>query len=146
MDWQGRHELPEPNIDNIIKALSDYKMSIINKNTLLTQAPDELKDLRTILRLQSKVIKDYITRRALPPMLQSDDVDLYNFIQTLNPMLNPWDADVSILAKYWCEKLFETDFSFSTAEHMSRILNKSTEDSIMPASASSASSPPRLEK
>jgi len=127
---------PEPVPDNIIKALSDYKMSLINKNTLLTQAPTELKDLRTILRLQSKVIKDYITRRALPPTLESDDPDLYNFIQTLNPMLNPWDADISVLAKYWCEKLFETEFSFSTAEHMGRILNKSKEDSIMPASSS----------
>lgn len=128
------HERPEPNPDNIIKALSDYKMSLINKYTLLTQAPDELKDLRTILRLNSKTIKDYITRRVIPPMLQSEDTDLYNFIQTLNPMLNPWDADVSVLAKYWCEKLFETEFSFSTMEHTARILNKSTQDSIMPAS------------
>jgi len=125
---------PEPIPDNIIKALSDYKMSVINKNTLLTQAPDELKDLRTILRLQSRIIKDYITRRALPPALESDDPDLYNFIQILNPMLNPWDADISVLAKYWCEKLFETD-NFSTAEHIQRILSKSKENSIMPASS-----------
>jgi hypothetical protein len=124
---------PEPNVDNILKALSDYKMILVNNNTLLTQAPDELQDLRTILRLHSKIIKDYITRRALPPMLESDDVNLYKFIQTLKPMLTPWDADVSVLAKYWCEKLFETDFSFSTVEHMARILNKSKEDSIMPA-------------
>jgi len=126
-------ERPEPNIDNILKALSDYKMSLINKNTLLTQAPDELKDLSAILRVKSKIIKDYITRRALPPMLESEDADLYNFIQTLNPMINPWDADVSVLAKSWCEKLFETD-SLSNAAHMKRILTKSNEDSIMPAS------------
>lgn len=136
------HQHPEPNPDNIIKALSDYKMSLINKNTLLTQEPDELKDLRTILRLKSKIIKDYITRRAIPPMLQTEDTELYNFILTLQPMLTPWDADISVLAKYWCEKLFETDFSFSTMEHMARILNKSKEDSIMPAS----SNPPALEK
>jgi hypothetical protein len=132
-------ERPEPIIDPIIKALSDYKMSIINKITLLTQAPDELKDLSIILRSKSKVIKDYITRRALPPMLESEDVELYTFIQTLNPMINPWDADISVLAKYWCEKLFETD-NFSTMEHMTRILRKSKEDSIMPASASASSS------
>jgi len=127
-------EHPEPNIDNILKALSDYKMGIINKNTLLTQAPDELKELRMILRFKSRIIKDYITRRALPPMLESEDIELYNFIQILNPMLNPWDADVSVLAKYWCEKLFETD-NFATAEHMERILTKSKENSIMPASS-----------
>ena len=129
-----RPEYPEPNIDNILKALSDYKMSIINKNTLLTQAPDELQDLSSILRFKSRIIKNYITRRALPPMLESEDVDLYNFIQILNPMLNPWDADVSVLAKYWCEKLFETDHAFSNAEHAVRILSKSNEHSIMPAS------------
>ena len=128
-------EHPEPNIDNILKALSDYKMSIVNKNTLLTQAPDELKDLRSILRFKSRIIKAYILQRVVPPTLESEDTDLYNFIQILNPMLNPWNADVSVLAKYWCEKLFETEsFSFSTAEHMSRILRKSNEDSIMPAS------------
>jgi len=132
MDTQ-RQEHPEPNYEPIINALSNYKMNIINKMTLLTQAPDELKDLSKILRSKSRTIKDYITRRALPPMLESEDPDLYNFIQTLNPMLNPWDADISVLAKYWCEKLFETD-SFSTVEHMRRVLNKSKEDSIMPAS------------
>ena len=126
-------ERPEPNIDNILNALSDYKMSLINKNTLLTQSPDELKDLSSILRVKSKTIKDYITRRALPPMLESEDPDLYNFIQSLDPMLNPWDADISVLAKYWCEKLFETD-SLSNVAHMKRILTKSNEDSIMPAS------------
>jgi hypothetical protein len=130
-----RQELPEPVIEPIIKALSDYKMSVINKSTLLTQAPDELKDLSIILRGKSRIIKDYITRRALPPTLQTDDADLYNFIQTLTPMIEPWDADISVLAKYWCEKLFETD-NFSTVEHMNRILNKSKENSIMPASAS----------
>lgn len=129
-------ERPEPVPDPIIKALSDYKMSIINKITLLTQAPDELKDLSKILRLKSKTIKDYITRRALPPMLESEDAELYTFIQTLKPMLEPWDADISVLAKYWCEKLFETD-NFSTIEHMNRIFNKSKDDSIMPASSSS---------
>ena len=142
MERQEHPQHPEPVTDHIIKALSDYKMNLINKNTLLTQAPDELKDLRTILRLQSKIIKNYITRRAIPPMLESEDVDLYNFIQSLNPMLDPWDADISVLAKYWCEKLFETDFSFSTAEHMERILNKSNEDSIMPASSPSSPSSP----
>ena len=130
-----RQERPEPIVDPIIKALSDYKMSIINKITLLTQAPDELKDLSKILRVHSRVIKDYITRRALPPMLESEDPELYTFIQTLKPMLEPWDADISVLAKYWCEKLFETD-NFSTIEHMNRIFNKSNDDSIMPASSS----------
>jgi len=142
MERQERHQHhqhPEPNPENIIKGLSDYKMSLINKNTLLTQEPDELKDLRTILRLKSKIIKDYITRRVIPPMLQTEDTDLYNFILlTLQPMLTPWDADISVLSKYWCEKLFETDFSFSTMEHTARILNKSKEDSIMPASSSPA--------
>jgi hypothetical protein len=135
MERQRQPEHPEPIVDPIIKALSDYKMSIINKITLLTQAPDELKDLSKILRVHSRVIKDYITRRALPPMLESEDPELYTFIQTLKPMLEPWDADISVLAKYWCEKLFETD-NFSTIEHMNRIFNKSKDDSIMPASSS----------
>ena len=135
MERQRQPEHPEPIVDPIIKALSDYKMSIVNKITLLTQAPDELKDLSKILRVHSRVIKDYITRRALPPMLESEDADLYTFIQTLKPMLEPWDADISVLAKYWCEKLFETD-NFSTIEHMNRIFNKSNDDSIMPASSS----------
>jgi hypothetical protein len=135
MERQRQPEHPEPIVDPIIKALSDYKMSIINKITLLTQAPDELKDLSKILRVNSRVIKDYITRRALPPMLESEDPELYTFIQTLKPMLEPWDADISVLAKYWCEKLFETD-NFSTIEHMNRIFNKSKDDSIMPASSS----------
>ena len=65
-------------------------------------------------------------------MLESEDPELYKFIQILKPMLTPWDADISVLAKYWCEKLFETD-NFSNAEHMERILNKSNEYSVMPA-------------
>jgi hypothetical protein len=80
--------------------------------------------------MKSKIIKDYITRRALPPMIE-EDVELYGLIQTLEPMLSPWDADISVLAKYWCEKLFETD-SFYNAEHMARILNNSKEHSVMP--------------
>lgn len=120
---------PEPNIEPILKALSDYKMKIINKNTLTTQNPNELNEIAPILRAKSKAIKEYILKRIVPPR---EDTDLYECIQTLDPLLNPWNADISVLAKYWCEKLFETE-NFSNAEHLQRIINNSRQDSIMPA-------------
>lgn len=120
---------PEPNIEPILKALSDYKMKLINKNTLTTQDPNELQEIGPILRMKSKAIKAYIIQRTMPP---EEDTDLCECIQILQPLLNPWSADISVLAKYWCEKLFETE-NFSNAEHFKRIVNRSTTDSIMPA-------------
>ena len=121
---------PEPNIEPILTALSNYKMNLINKNTLTTQNPDELQEIGPILRMKSKAIKAYILQRLMPPQ---EDTDLCACIQILQPLLNPWNADISVLAKYWCEKLFETE-NFSTAEHFQRIIKHSNEHSIMPAS------------
>ena len=122
-------EHPEPNIEPILKALSDYKMKLINKNTLTTQDPEELKQIGPILRMKSIAIKEYILYRSMP---SEEDTDLYACIQILHPLLNPWNADISTLSKYWCEKLFETE-NFSNIDHMKRILNHSSQDSIMPA-------------
>jgi hypothetical protein len=124
-----RPEYPEPNIEPVLNVLSDYKMKLINTNTLTTQNPDELKQLGPLLRMKSKAIKAYILQRLVPP---EEDTDLYLCIQQLIPLLNPWDADISVLSKYWCEKLFETE-NFSNAEHMRRIINQSKAYSIMPA-------------
>jgi hypothetical protein len=124
-----RAEYPEPNIEPILTVLSEYKMKLINKNTLTTQDPNELKEIGPVLRMKSKAIKAYILQRIMPP---EEDTDLCACVHALESLLNPWNADISVLAKYWCEKLFETE-NFSNAEHLKRIGNRSTTDSIMPA-------------
>jgi hypothetical protein len=124
-------EAPEVNqavINNIIKALSDYKMKIINKETLTTQNPSELSSLNSVLRQKSKLIKYYIIYRTIP---STEDDDLNECIQTLTPLLNPWNSDTSILSKYWCEKIFETD-NFARGEHLQRISVNNTNNTVMP--------------
>lgn len=125
-------EVPEPKqetIDAIIKILSDYKMKLINTGTLKTQAPSELINTNAILRQKSRAIKDYILRRTLP---SPDDADLYACIKALEPYLNPWNSDISVITKYWCEKLFETD-NLSNAEHIEKSLIRDPENLVMPA-------------
>jgi hypothetical protein len=127
-------EVPEPKqetIDSIVKILSDYKMKVINDGTLKTQAPSELRNTSAILREKSRAIKDYILRRTMP---SQDDVDLYACIKELEPYLNPWNSDISVISKYWCEKLFETD-NLSNAQHMQDLLTRDPENLVMPAKA-----------
>jgi hypothetical protein len=124
-------EVPEVNqtiLNKILKILSDYKMKIINTNTLTTQEPSELNSLNSILREKSKKIKDYILRGVIPI---GNDAELANVIHLLKPLLNPWNPDTSILARYWCERIFETD-NFATAEHLQRIMNDDQVDTVMP--------------
>jgi hypothetical protein len=123
------NEVDDRVINNIIKALSDYKMKIINKQTLITQNPSQLSSINSVLREKSKLIKYYIIYRTIP---SEDDVDLNECIQRLKPLLNPWNSDTSILSKYWCEKIFETD-NFSRGEHLQDIIINKTDDTVMPA-------------
>ena len=125
-------EVPEPKqetIDAIVKILSDYKMKVINDGTLKTQSPSELRNTSAILRQKSRAIKDYILRRTEPPL---DDAELSACIKALEPYLNPWNSDISVIAKYWCDKLFETD-NLSNAQHMQDHLTRNPENLVMPA-------------
>lgn len=125
-------EVPEPKqetIDAIVKILSDYKMKIINDATLKTQSPSELRNISAVLRQKSRAIKDYILRRTES---SRDDAELYACIKALEPYLNPWNSDISVISKYWCDKLFETD-NFSEAKHNETLLKRDPENLVMPA-------------
>ena len=112
----AEEEIPahiQKRIDEGIKAMNDYKISLINKLSLLTQSPAALNTINTQLRNVSNYTKYYIASLQTP--VNSDEAFL-TYIASLKKTLEPWNPDVTTQLRYWCEKIFESG-SFS------RVLN-----------------------
>lgn len=91
-------------IHKAIKVMNDYKMNVVNKRTLLTQNPNELNNVNTLLRKNSALTKNYIASGQIP---ENSDEDFKIYIASLSENLTPWNPDISTLVKYWCVKIFE---------------------------------------
>ena len=109
-------------IDEGVRVMNDYKISLVNKQSLLTQNPAALNTINASLRNVSANTKYYIASLEAPT--NSDDTANTYFIK-LESILKPWNPDVTTQLRYWCEKVFESG-SFS------RVLNNPTEQPIMP--------------
>ena len=117
-------------INKGVKAMNDYKISLVNKQSLLTQSPAALNTINTQLRNVSNQTKYYIATLQTPVNSdESFDESFREYIATLKKALEPWNPDVTTQLRYWCEKIFESG-SFS------RVLNNTTvQQPIMPGAA-----------
>ncbi len=90
---------------SILNALRDYHEYLLQTNTLHTQSPDTIKQAEFFLRLKSRELKSAIDSIQQTPLTQDEK---YNqCIQKLKEILIPWSPELSTLAKYWCEMMFE---------------------------------------
>lgn len=106
-----------------VRVMNDYKISLVNKLSLLTQSPSALNTINTQLRNVSNQTKYYIASLQTP--VNSDD-EFRIYITNLENVLKPWNPDVTTQLRYWCEKIFESG-------NFSRVLNTTQQEAIMPA-------------
>ena len=126
MDDNTIEEIPahiQKRIDEGVRVMNDYKISLVNKQSLLTQSPAALNAINSHLRNVSNQTKYYIASLQTP--VNSDD-EFRIYITNLENVLKPWNPDVTTQLRYWCEKIFESG-SFS------RVLNTTEQQAIMPA-------------
>lgn len=136
MDDNITEEIPahiQERINKGVKAMNDYKISLVNKQSLLTQSPAALNTINTQLRNVSNQTKYYIATLQTPVNSdESFDESFREYIATLKKALEPWNPDVTTQLRYWCEKIFESG-SFS------RVLNNpKVQEPIMPAAEAEA--------
>jgi len=126
MDDNTIEEIPahiQKRIHEGVRVMNDYKISLVNKQSLLTQSPAALNAINSQLRNVSNQTKYYIASLQAP--VNSDD-GFRIYITNLENVLKPWNPDVTTQLRYWCEKIFESG-SFS------RVLNTTEQQAIMPA-------------
>ena len=132
MDDNITEEIPahiQERINKGVKAMNDYKISLVNKQSLLTQSPAALNTINTQLRNVSNQTKYYIATLQTPV---NSDNDFNTYIASLKKALEPWNPDVTTQLRYWCEKIFESG-SFS------RVLNNTkVQEPIMPGAGAGA--------
>jgi hypothetical protein len=104
-----------------LKCLLEYKRSLINKNTLLSQNPSDLENnVKPELNEMCSTLTNFMIHRSRP--LYSDD-DLEKCMRCLEEALNPWDMDLSILAPKWCEMIFKSSEFNLSDDIIEEILN-----------------------
>ena len=126
MDDNTIEEIPahiQEKINKGVRVMNDYKISLVNKLSLLTQSPAALNTINTQLRNVSNQTKYYIASLQAP--VNSDD-EFRIYITNLENVLKPWNPDVTTQLRYWCEKIFESG-------NFSRVLNTTEQQAIMPA-------------
>jgi hypothetical protein len=126
MDDNTIEEIPahiQKRIQEGVRVMNDYKISLVNKLSLLTQSPAALNTINTQLRNVSNQTKYYIASLQAP--VNSDD-EFRIYIANLENVLKPWNPDVTTQLRYWCEKIFESG-------NFSRVLNTTEQQAIMPA-------------
>jgi hypothetical protein len=122
----AEEEIPahiQEKINKGVRVMNDYKISLVNKLSLLTQSPAALNTINTHLRNVSNQTKYYIASLQAP--VNSDD-EFRIYITNLENVLKPWNPDVTTQLRYWCEKIFESG-------NFSRVLNTTQQQAIMPA-------------
>ena len=110
-------------INEGVRVMNNYKISLVNKLSLLTQSPAALNTINTQLRNVSNQTKYYIASLQAP--VNSED-GFRIYINNLENVLKPWNPDVTTQLRYWCEKIFESG-------NFSRVLNTTEQQAIMPA-------------
>jgi hypothetical protein len=95
-------ELPK-NLQNTIEVLETYKRNIVNKHTLDNRDPSSIQSLKIIISKRGKDLIEYLKTRRPPP----DEDELFRDVKkSLDPIINPWNPEVSTLAPYYVNLLF----------------------------------------
>ena len=126
---EEEEEIPahiQKRIDEGVRVMNDYKISLVNKQTLLTQNPAVLKTINASLRNVSANTKYYIASLESPT---NSDEEFRIYITSLESVLKPWNPDVTTQLRYWCEKVFESG-SFSKVLNNTNNTKKGTQ--LMP--------------
>jgi len=126
---EEEEEIPahiQKRIDEGVRVMNDYKISLVNKQTLLTQNPAVLKTINASLRNVSANTKYYIASLEAPT---DSDEGFRIYITSLAGVLKPWNPDVTTQLRYWCERVFESG-SFSKVLNNTNNTNKGTQ--LMP--------------
>lgn len=92
-------------LKNILNALKSYHEYILQSTTLKSQSPTDIRTAEAILRSKSKDIKNSIDNKSV--LSSSDDPQFISTMKTIKLNLYPWSAEISTLAKYWTELMFE---------------------------------------
>ena len=90
--------IPEGHLKNIIEALIEYKKPFINKNTLTTQDPDAITEIKHNFTKDVVDIKYAILRGKIPDNLE---ISLKNLINIL--LDNSNDPSMKTLVPYYCD-------------------------------------------
>ena len=125
-DKTAGEEIPahiQKRITDGVRGMNDYKISLVNKLSLLTQSPAALNTINTELRNVSNQTKYYIASLQTPV---NSDESFLAYLMNLKMALEPWNPDVTTQLRYWCEKIFESG-------NFSRVLNTTPQEAIMPS-------------
>ena len=107
-------------LQKIIDVLTKYKTSIVNKETLNHQDPaNTIKNLTGILRGRGGDLKEYLNTRN--SNIDSDSI-FEETVAALDPLINPWTPEISILIKDYVDKLFidSPPFEFKVKEYLEK--------------------------
>jgi hypothetical protein len=114
----------------IINLLEGYRKDIVQRNTLRGQDPLPIQAMtRAILREKGQMLTNWMKMREITEEMK-EDKEFMNVIEELQNLLEPWDANVSVMAPDYVESLFFT-CPFTSYEHCER-LRKSAKDSFTP--------------
>jgi hypothetical protein len=121
MENYNDDRLPE-RLKAILYALADYHKYLLQKLTLQTQDPIQLRRVEQILRDQAKTIL-LALQTGQTDGLQDDA--LAQCIETLRQNNTPYDSNVETLMKYWCRMMFE-EYPFSISHnHIEKLYQNS---------------------
>jgi len=109
-------------LKEIIDVLTKYKTNIVNKETLNHQDPaNTIKNLTGILRTRGGDLKEYLNTRNS----HISDPIFEETVAALDPLINPWTPEISILIKDYVDKLFieSPPFAFKIQEYLEKNAN-----------------------
>jgi hypothetical protein len=117
-------ELPEK-LQKILDALAEYHKICLQKNTLNTQEPKKIEDIRQYFKKVYAEICDYIEdSKNTPTLLQ--DPDFQKMFGVLKECTREWDADISVLVPHWCNLMF-IQFPFTISHnHIQSLRNNNS--------------------
>jgi hypothetical protein len=110
-------------LKEILKILSEYRMHIIQNDTLASQEPEEtIQNVRITLANDGDIIEDYLRWRTVP---STDKQELIDCINSLSKQVDPWNIHVSSLAPEWCRLMFKDYPLTLSPEHIARLYKNS---------------------
>ena len=123
------HHVPEYNDDGlperlkaVLYALADYHKYLLQKYTLQTQDPIQIRNVQAILRNQAKQILLALQTGSLDGI---EDDALVQCIQTLQKNKSPFSHEIDTMMKYWCRLMFE-EYPFSISHnHIQKLYQNS---------------------
>ena len=119
---QGANDAKYPGKKGILVLLQTYHTELLQGNTLPSQSPNRVADLRSLLRSKSNSIQRFLAGDPSVAGEVEQDSRLNTLLTDLDSLLQEGDTELPVLAKYWCQLMF-VEFPFVIAsEHINRLL------------------------